>query len=1051
MIESEAGGSSVSKLMVNMKLAAETGGADLENFAKVAGVSASEFATSFNEDPMTAIVGFVEGLGKIDKSGGSTIKVLDDMGIKEIRMRDALLRLAGGSDILAEAVNTSSTAWEENSALTTEAEKRYATSASQLQLLKNEVTGMAIDLGQELLPVLLDLVDMARPVIDGIKGMIKSFADSSDETKKFAVNLLGIVVGGGFALKALSLLGGGIGGVTKIVGLGMKSWKGFTLGLEAAKVSSGLLTASSATLSGGAGIGGLTTSVGLAGTALLPIAGLIGGITLAVGLGYGAWKLWGEDAYNASEQTKKWGYVVGEEADKALTEFQDLSTEAGIATAQMATNIEEGTGKAIAAYDGMADEIKEDLQTTITETEEGLAELPESVRKIIADTMTAGVAEQTKLIQEIDEIQAGITAVYQTALEENRSLTEAELVIVENYHTRMAEIRSESLKLGAEEEEAAHAKLTEDFKSFSKEQLRQRIEMLHEETTAIGETYEEQAQLIKDSTKPGEERNAALAALDRERNSDMESIGMEYIKIWEAQGDVSEDVQRKLLADMGLNYDEIQARIDLANQKIAQSNMIVTDSTKKVSEEVRKANDTWNGMELFDKDGKLTTNATATIQEASQSEQGWKDLQYLTQHAELDTNSKETIQDALMANGMWWEMDFPPQFADLETNAGQTANYYLDANGKWEGLEYETKTAILKTNSTEELQKVLIDTGVWETLNPTEQELIMTTNAGAAAKEALIATGVWNELPIETKKLIVSSNTKEEADKAIQDAGNWNGKEWVPKNIVVKSNATEKSKSGIGAAQNWNNKNWNKKSILVDSNAPTKTNAAIEKAQQWNRQNWNPKDILVESNASKIATAAQTAINGVVGKTVNIRTIYSKLEAPSTGTPYKLTGGSKAAGSNFTAGGATMLGDGGQNEPFMTPDGQLGLSPKQDTVYDLPRGTKVWRNIESLMSSLPHFATGTLNEPIKVGDKTFNQLTDALIPFNIPSVTNGSEMMRESSSQATNVEGDTYNLYLTANGDLPKATIKKMAKTIQQEIKNTNDRKKFSRGEVVTP
>lgn len=938
-IEAEAGGSAMSKLMVNMQLATATGGEDLENFAKVAGISASEFSTAFSEDPMTAIVKFVEGLGKVEESGGSTIETLDAMGITEVRMRDALLRLAGGSDILSEAVNTSTTAWEENTALTVEAEKRYGTTASQLQLLKNEVTDMAIDLGEALLPALLDLVDMSRPVIENIKGMITAFTESSDETKKFVASLLGITLMGGPVLKVFAGLGQGIGGVTKLVGTGMTTFFNYKKGLEAAKLASGILTTSTGTLSGTAGLGGLTTSAGLAGASLLPIIGTIAGITGVVALGYGAWKLWGEDAYEASQRTKQWGSDVGEEAGKALDEFQDLSDEASLATEQMAYNIEEGTAKAIESYSGMSDEIKTDIQETITETEEGLAGLPESVKKIVAESMTAGVEEQTKLISEIDEIQTAITGVYENALAENRELTESELIIVENYHTRLAEIRSETLNLSAEEQKNVFAVMTEDLKSFSDEQLRQRTEMLHEETTAIKEGYDEQATMLKEQQTSGkiskQEYNDAMSALNAAEIADLSEMGVEYLKVWQERGDVPLEVQKQILSDLGLSYDELMAHLEMQNLEIEQSNKNIIKSSSEASEEVRKANDTWNGMILDEKTGEVKTNLDQVITEASESEEGWANLQFIAHNAELDTNSKEKIMEALMANGQWWEMDFPTQFADVETNAGQTAQYYLQANYDWENLKYEDKMAILNSNTPETLEQALKDTGVWNNLSPTEKEMIMTTTAGAAAKQALIATGQWDSLSPQQKKMVVTSNSTQKALEGVQAAGKWNGKEWKPKNI------------------------------------------------------------LVSTNAGTIASSAQRAINNVQGKTVTINTLYKTLGSPGGGAPRR-----KAAGSNFAEGGPTILGDGGQNEPFMTPDGQLGMSPKQDTLYDLPRGTKVWRNIESLMSSLPHFANGTLNQPIKVGDKTFNQLSEALVPFSVPSVMNSSETMRESSSQA---------------------------------------------------
>ena len=61
----------MSKLMVEMQLATSQGGDYLQQFADVAGTTAEEFTASFQNDPITAITAFVEGLGKMtDTRGG---------------------------------------------------------------------------------------------------------------------------------------------------------------------------------------------------------------------------------------------------------------------------------------------------------------------------------------------------------------------------------------------------------------------------------------------------------------------------------------------------------------------------------------------------------------------------------------------------------------------------------------------------------------------------------------------------------------------------------------------------------------------------------------------------------------------------------------------------------------------------------------------------------------------------------------------------------------------------------------------------------------------
>lgn len=264
-IEAESGGSSLSKLMVEIQLATSQGGDYLQQFADVAGITAEEFTTSFQNDPITAITAFVEGLGKIDDAGGSSIETLDNMGMSEIRMRDALLRLANGSDILTDAVKTSNTAWEENTALQEEADKRYATTQSQLEIMKNKLMEVAISAGEELLPALNDIIDDMDPLVESLSNAVKWFADLDSSTKEAALKFTGFVIAGGPVLKTLGgitkALGTSVGGIGKMIGaLGEMSVKHKSAASTAVGLTDDILGTSSA-------LAGMTGSASAAGGA----------------------------------------------------------------------------------------------------------------------------------------------------------------------------------------------------------------------------------------------------------------------------------------------------------------------------------------------------------------------------------------------------------------------------------------------------------------------------------------------------------------------------------------------------------------------------------------------------------------------------------------------------------------------------------------------------------------------------------------------------------------------------------------------------------------
>lgn len=170
-IAAEAGGTAFSRVMLEMNNQVASDGANLQTFAMVAGMSAQEFAEQWRTNAAGALVAFIEGLGKIKDSGQNVVPVLDQLGLREIRVRDALLRAAGAGDLFAESLEIGSKAWEENNALNKEAEERFKTTASQLQLLKNNLKIAAAAFGDILLPAINSVVEGLKPVFDGMSNL----------------------------------------------------------------------------------------------------------------------------------------------------------------------------------------------------------------------------------------------------------------------------------------------------------------------------------------------------------------------------------------------------------------------------------------------------------------------------------------------------------------------------------------------------------------------------------------------------------------------------------------------------------------------------------------------------------------------------------------------------------------------------------------------------------------------------------------------------------------------------------------------------------------
>lgn len=163
-VRAEAGGSAISKVFSEMAVNVANGSKKVQEFGSVAGMSGDEFANLFKANAGEAMIKFIEGLDKIRKEGGNVYGVLEDLELKDIRIRDSLLRAAGAGKLFREQLKVGSAEWRQNNALSQEAAKRYGTTASEISLAKNEIYDFAITLGQNLLPIIADVLGMLSHV-----------------------------------------------------------------------------------------------------------------------------------------------------------------------------------------------------------------------------------------------------------------------------------------------------------------------------------------------------------------------------------------------------------------------------------------------------------------------------------------------------------------------------------------------------------------------------------------------------------------------------------------------------------------------------------------------------------------------------------------------------------------------------------------------------------------------------------------------------------------------------------------------------------------------
>lgn len=165
-IEVEAGGSSVSRILIDMSKAVQTGSADLQVWARTAGMSVGAFQQAFGDSPALALQAFAQGLAKVNDEGGNAFGILQDLGQEDVRVRDTLLALAGSGDLLTKSLQLQGKAWKENTALSAEYDKRSKTAAAEVQKAWNQIKDAMIDVGSTALPAVKDLAQAVAAITD---------------------------------------------------------------------------------------------------------------------------------------------------------------------------------------------------------------------------------------------------------------------------------------------------------------------------------------------------------------------------------------------------------------------------------------------------------------------------------------------------------------------------------------------------------------------------------------------------------------------------------------------------------------------------------------------------------------------------------------------------------------------------------------------------------------------------------------------------------------------------------------------------------------------
>lgn len=853
-VEAEAGGSAISKVMVQMQLAVEKGtGAfgeleerannagfsigevsqavvnggkplksmaealgmnssslkkmykeadksktSLENFASVAGISNEQFSKLFKDDPSKAIMKFIQGLSNAEKQGTSAIKMLDDMDIKEVRLRDSLLRAANASGVFDNAIKTGNKAWKENSALTEEANKRYETTESKLKMLKNEAVDAAIDLGGPFVDALRDGLKASKPLIKGLGDIAKGFSNLSKDQQTNILKWGGLVAGIGPALKILGPTTQAIGKTKTAVG----KLSGSLVDLAAnaaekkaiASFSSGVILAGDSAskaapkigaastqisglgtvASGAAGTSGIGAVIGALG-ALSPVLIGIAGVGGALALGYGAWKLFGEEAWNSGQRVKQWGTDVGAETDKVLdkvqTNTQKASGQFGLMEQGFATN----SDSMVTNFEKIGQTVEQSLINKIEGLDKLIKELPASVDSTTKDMVEKEKEKAEDALKIIQENTDRISEIKKNASGNDRELSVNEAKMIQDLAENTTRAYVETLDVSAKEKKKILAAMNGDVSKASEEEAKLWLQSLGKQRAAAQQHAqkgrEEKEKYLKDLgyNLDGEFAQKFLAAWDEINKTTTDGFDAQIATIAQKYPDLAKEVyfaNGQLISSMGeAGTEAIKMNDEILASATSMANQVAENAKKNAeklswtanesSKEGKKSAQIWNSLVFDEKTGEVKTNVREEVIEATKDSKTWNDLRFVLHDAKLNSNAKLIVGEAAIANGWWDGMAWEDKQAILEDKFSQTMYKALEDSGKWNELSIEQKNAILRSNTKEAMAETMLNLGLWDEYQP-EIKKLKADNFGflETLKGSEEKLNHWNTVPTEVKKII---------------------------------------------------------------------------------------------------------------------------------------------------------------------------------------------------------------------------------------------------------------------------------------------------------
>lgn len=1004
-ITAERGGSSLSKFFSEMASAVSEGGDALQDFADVAGVTGEAFASMFESDPMSALQAFIDGMVRLEGEGQSFVTTLDEMGITEVRLRDTLLRLAGGHEILNSALIDSASAYGEATALQQEYDLMMQSTSAQWEVAKNKLTDVAIEIGGHLLPVIIDLLNQSDGLISMAQDVAQWFGDLDDGVKRNIVTWGALAVPVGAVLTGFGSL---VSAGGSVVGLLANISKG------TAELSVSLLRS----LGYFKNIDGSATTVLTTMLKLNPaILGVVGGLAL-VGGGIWVWNEMTEDIRAAKQAVEDFPSIEGITADQAAS-LREVADEVANINVEMGL-LNEGADLSNlgANIQGLGDEISKINLDKIDTIKERFARLPVEVQDIFRETTEATIAGLEGQVARVEQITNRMNEIIANA---GKDMTKNQIAEIQGLTSEMMSIYAVSITDTAKQAEQVYKLMTANVSDLNENMLSERkdinSQLLREEGARYQQELSDLRQHLNDVGATTDEALEAETIVWRNHQTRMKGLMEDLVNVTMREAELMaeamgvpfekgtghyEEALAKVMELTGMTREEVEAiweapydnpfedmseegrtalnkLLQAVNELEAEVDNIDASNIDEFKQKLIDAGISWEELEFLSKEADIDEDLKGFIQQIMETHSQWDFMTLEDKQAKIETEGEEALRTMLDSLGIDWnEFEAKVQELSVEFQGGELIEEAIWALNDFNNLTVEQKLAIIETQiNNDEIYTAIAQ--MYELGEIDEAQLSkfinIDTNSPTAEEDVRALLATWGIVPDGDSKILATETNAPDTLSSVGALATY----WLTNmifglgtaNAETTTNAGETQTEVEGAKSSVDELDSTTAQVGTSTDAPVEVEepvrGAIGATEELDSTTANVKtstdaDTAVTDKANKAKQAvgnldrssASPVARLVDYASATIQTVRNRLWSLDGRTAntyvythYRATGSMsrRKHGTPYHQGGMAILGDGGKHEPYLTPQGYFGVSPDFDTPVNLPMGSKVWSSI----------------------------------------------------------------------------------------------------------